>query len=93
MDEHPLQGRIEILLESLHATENGISFGPMSHLACMHTTTMHRDTQDNHEVICMCMYLLIIPVKTLELFVRFLSVPLVCNDNENMNTDSNLTQI
>lgn len=39
------------------------------------------------------MYLLIIPVKILELFDRFLSVPLVCKDNEKMNTDSNLTQL
>ena len=34
------------------------------------------------------MYLLIIPVKILELFDKFLSVPLVCKENENMNTDS-----
>ena len=39
------------------------------------------------------MYLLIIPVKILELFDRFLSVPLVCKDNDNMNTDDDLPQI
>ena len=34
MDSHPIQGQVEILL---HATETGISFSLMCHLACMQT--------------------------------------------------------
>ena len=37
MDWHPIQGEVEILLKSLHATETGISSGLMGHLAYMQT--------------------------------------------------------
>ena len=37
MDWHPIQGGVEILQWSLHATEMGISPGLMGHLDCMQT--------------------------------------------------------
>ena len=64
-----------------------ISSGLMSQLAYMQISTTTIETQDNHEIMCIhYMYLLIIPVKILELFDRFLSVPLVCKENENMKS-------
>ena len=36
-DQHPIQGGVEILLESLYATETGISSGLMGHLARIQT--------------------------------------------------------
>ena len=37
MEQHPVQGGVEILMATIHATETVLSSSPMNHLDCMQT--------------------------------------------------------